>query len=194
MAYKDLKIWKEALPLSFLQQSGTKELDGYYYPALVYYQPARYHQDITPFSRVYKSSMQTIQALSTVIDSVTEEDPYYCKDSEEVFDGHSCYVYRYLHMSSEFYKLELPIITTANQPQWTIEFWILLPWKQAAGDILTVLFNDGNKYKYKELSSGFLEYTYPSGTTSIVFTSALSTLDYTKSLWKPFRLTYTSAS
>jgi hypothetical protein len=37
LAYKDLKIWKEALPLSFLQQSATKELDGYYYPALVYY-------------------------------------------------------------------------------------------------------------------------------------------------------------
>ena len=97
-------------------------------------------------------------------------------------------------MSSEFYKVELPIITTANQPQWTIEFWILLPWKQPAGDIMTVLFNDGNKYNYKELSNGFLEYTYPSGTTSIVFASSLSTLDYSKSLWKPFRLTYTSAS
>ena len=90
LAYKDLKIWREALPLSFLQQSATKELDGYYYPALVYYQPARYHKDISPFSRVFKSSTQTIKALSTVTDSVTEEDLYYCKDSAEVFDGHSC--------------------------------------------------------------------------------------------------------
>ena len=103
-------------------------------------------------------------------------------------------MYRYLHMSSEFLKLELPIITTVNQPQWTIEFWILLPWKQSAGDILTILFNDGNKYIYKESSARFLEYTYPSGTTTSVFTSTLTALDYRKSLWKPFRLTYTSAS
>lgn len=97
-------------------------------------------------------------------------------------------------MSSEFNKVELPIITTANQPQWTIEFWIFLPWKQPAGEIVSILFDDENKYKYKELSNGFLEYTYPSGTTSNVFASSLSTLDYTMSLWKPFRLTYTSAS
>ena len=97
-------------------------------------------------------------------------------------------------MNSEFFKLELPIIIAANQPQWTIEFWILLPWKQPAGDILTILFNDGNKYLYTESAARFLEYTYPSGTTSSVFTSALTTLDFSKSLWKPFRLTYTSAS
>lgn len=43
VAYKDIRIWLQTLPVSFLYQARLKELDGSYYPNLFYYQPLRGH-------------------------------------------------------------------------------------------------------------------------------------------------------
>jgi hypothetical protein len=63
VGYKDIRIWNQALSLSFLQQA-VKEFDGYYYPALVYYQPARLHKDYDLYTRRYKNSISTIEYLN----------------------------------------------------------------------------------------------------------------------------------
>ena len=60
IAMKDIRIWNEAMPIAFLNQLQLKELEGSYYPMLIYYMPQRYQLDLRHYSRKYFSGVLSI--------------------------------------------------------------------------------------------------------------------------------------
>ncbi|TNV71134.1 hypothetical protein FGO68_gene12907 [Halteria grandinella] len=199
VAIKEMRIWSEIMPLTFLKQATLKDFDGCYYPNLFYFLPMRSQQDRALAARRY--TMGTYEHIwQGGYRGVSENDFNYCYDVQEVFDGFSCNSQQYVHLlTNDFTNLQFPLFTPGSPPPplptWTLEFWLLFMRGTDIGNIVNLKMGDGSSIAYSESARKVYYKQYSSGNVLVYSEQAYDSvmdLDFTRSYWKKVVVRYES--